>query len=209
MSFILDAIKKSERERQRSKQPDVFSLQDAGMAGDQHGSQRSKPIKLLVAVVICGTIGWWLWPGITEQFGKPALQRFELPGANEAVVRDAETEDAPADLVGAARIETLPATVYAGADSLAEEGTAVLPPRHLIKDLWEQPADFQSTVPDMEFSFHVFSKNPDKRTIIINGRRLREGQMVASGLKLHVITSTGVILHYKNRYFHVDVVEKW
>ena len=71
------------------------------------------------------------------------------------------------------------------------------------------PADYQSTVPDLKFSFHVYSKNPDKRTIIINGRRMREGQMITSQLKLRVITETGVICHFKGRFFHVDVVEKW
>ncbi|NND40125.1 MAG: general secretion pathway protein GspB, partial [Pseudomonadales bacterium] len=84
-----------------------------------------------------------------------------------------------------------------------------LPPRHLIKELWELPADYQSTVPDLKFSFHVYSPNPDKRTIIINGRRVREGQMVTSQMRLRVITDTGVICHYRGRFFHVDVVEKW
>jgi len=55
----------------------------------------------------------------------------------------------------------------------------------------------------------VFSIEPQKRTIIINGRRMREGQMVASGMKLRLITETGVILYSQGRFFHVDVIEKW
>ena len=55
----------------------------------------------------------------------------------------------------------------------------------------------------------MYSEVAEQRTIIINDRRLTEGQMIARGLKLHTITESGVILFYQDRFFHVDVVTQW
>ena len=84
-----------------------------------------------------------------------------------------------------------------------------LPPNHQIKELWEQPVSFQNQLPTLDFAFHVYSEVVEQRTIIINDRRLTEGQMIARGLKLHTITESGVILFYQDRFFHVDVVTQW
>lgn len=84
-----------------------------------------------------------------------------------------------------------------------------LPPNYQIKELWEQPVSFQNLIPDLDFAFHVYSELVEQRTIIINDRRLAEGQMIARGLKLHTITESGVILFYQDRFFHVDVVTQW
>ena len=76
-----------------------------------------------------------------------------------------------------------------------------------------EPADllkiYQSSVPEMDYSFHVYASKPEQRAIIINGRRLKQGQSVQKGLVLKLITENGVVFHYKGRYFHVDVIEKW
>ena len=61
----------------------------------------------------------------------------------------------------------------------------------------------------MTYSFHVYSDNPEDRTIIINGRRMREGGRVATGLRLEEITEQGVVLDFEGDLIYVPVVDGW
>lgn len=235
MSFILDAIKKSENERKRSRGPDMHSLQDSAPPVQGRQSFANRLLMLIVALCILVVGFIWLWPQISGQLSsliKPA-------GVNPSV--QSQTQNTPSNSTTSEQSAAVNGTDYNNSssnNSAANQNTAsqnsastavfsatannqsdqirtdyqandTLPPNYLIKELWELPADFQSTVPSMDFSFHVFSHTPEKRTIIINGRRVREGQMVASGLKLRLITETGIILYFRGRFFSVDVIEKW
>lgn len=214
MSFILDAIKKSENERKRSKQADVHSLQDSAPRSVVQAGTGVRSLLLIIALAILVFAAWWLWPQIAGQL-------FTLQQSRPLISTPAESDQSSAQKPQVQVNANTPATQTTAVDGSANAyGVSkelrddylvddALPPNNKIKELWELPADYQSTVPGMEFSFHVFSREPEKRTIIINGRRMRAGQMVAAGLKLRVITETGVILYYRGRFFHVDVIEKW
>lgn len=210
MSFILDAIKKSENERQKHRQPDVHSLQGSAGYVTERKKTSSRLLLLVISVAIIVAIIYWLWPRLNQEFIPSQLQphsdvqyavKTTVDKRDKAVASPVQNTAINNPAIGRSESALVPIS--------AVDSDADLPPRHLIKEFWELPADFQSTVPDMEFSFHVFSKDPARRTIYINERSVKEGQMVASGLKLRVITPTGLILHYKDRFFHIDVVEKW
>lgn len=207
MSFILDAIKKSERERQRSRQPDVHSLQDSAPQYAAPRSQSSRLLLLLVALLILGVMAYALWPRISQQFlspSQPVQQQADTGSGAQNASQPTDTTNTTRQVVTEAT-----GTEIASASKSGYQMDDELPPRNEIKELWQQPSDYQSTIPDLEFSFHVFSYEPDKRYVIINGRRIREGQMVASGVKLRVITENGVIIFANGRFFHVDVIEQW
>ena len=68
----------------------------------------------------------------------------------------------------------------------------------------------RAEVPGLTFSFHVYSDTPVRRTIIINGRRVREGEWVEKQLLLEEITPKGVILIWNGLHrFSIDVVDGW
>lgn len=209
MSFILDAIKKSETERQRSRQPDVHSLQDSVPTTKSEPSTSNRLFLLIIAVVIIVTATWWLWLQVAPQLSSKLSPRLvEMLQGSQSV----QHNQASANEASASASETLaPASSIpnAAANLNSYLSDDALPPNSQIKELWQLPADYQSTIPELEFSFHVFSNDPVERMIIINGRRMREGQMVSRGLTLRVITETGVILHSGDQFFHVDVIEKW
>lgn len=205
MSFILDAIKKSENERQRRRQPDVHSLQDSMPVTQAESSTGSRLFLLIVAIVIIIAAAWWLWLQVAPQLS-PRL--VEMLQGSQAV----QNNQADIDAANASPANTLspaPDKINDAANINSYLSDDELPPNSQIKELWQLPADYQSTIPELEFSFHVFSNDHEERMIIINGRRMREGQMVSRGLTLRVITETGVILHSGDQFFHVDVIEKW
>ncbi|HUO76298.1 MAG TPA: general secretion pathway protein GspB [Thermodesulfovibrionales bacterium] len=61
MSYILDALKKSEEERKRGTVPDLLAVQDTRM--QEQGKPHMWPYLLLVALVLnAGIFLWWLTP---------------------------------------------------------------------------------------------------------------------------------------------------
>ena len=208
MSFILDAIKKSEAERKKSQQTDIYSLQDQDIARPSVHTHRSRWLLLFFALIILLLTGWYLWPPLLNYMS-------EFDAAHKDVSASVVAEDALdqketfTSVIESESTET--ATTTSTTDELmpAYSINDSLPPNHQIKELWEQPVSFQNQVPTLDFAFHVYSEVAEQRTIIINDRRLTEGQMIARGLKLHTITESGVILFYQDRFFHVDVVTQW
>jgi general secretion pathway protein B len=73
----------------------------------------------------------------------------------------------------------------------------------------ELPDDVRNNLPAMTFSFHVYSTNPQQRTIIINNRRMREGEEISAGVQLQEITEDGVILGYQQYRVHISVLSGW
>lgn len=230
MSYILDAIKKSEGERVQTSEPEALSMQ-AGNAFRVTSRRSRTP---WIAVAIAGAVAfavWLFWPSISGVAGVVRSQinlDVNASGSSSGALSGGGQGDFSANgndtgssgqqsirSESTLRNSPAPGSVNAGA-AASSDGSfpryavdAALPPRNEIKELWQMPADFQAKIPTLNFSFHVYSETPHKRTIIINGRRMREGQMVTSKIKLRLITATGIILHGHERFFHVDVVEKW
>ena len=198
MSFILDAIKKSESERKQSRYGRLHSLQDQLQSRGEN-ERRSKRLVLLMwsLLLLLSLFSWWRADiSLDDLFGDLLFPAFEVEPISVTSVRE--------NIKGATPEPRSSERTVRQPGQLRE-----LPPRNEIKELWQLPADFQSMIPKLEFSFHVYSLEPLKRTIIINGRRVREGQLVASGLTLRSITESGVIMQHRDRIFHVDVIEKW
>lgn len=211
MSYILDAIKKSEDERVEKRDAQGYSIQ-AGNAYRKKPSARKIPWLGLVVLILLVAVIWWFWPSISGvlHIARTQSNLDVVAGGAKTTATVANSSQSSAltgslseDVADERAISATPQanTLYSS--------DAPLPPGDQIKELWQLPADFQSKIPELKFSFHVFSESPERRTIIINGRRMREGQMVTSKIKLRLITDSGVVLHAHDRFFHVDVVEKW
>ena len=127
MSFILDAIKKSENERRKQRQPDVHSLQGNAYTQPVAGQRRSRLLLLLVALFIMAGTGFWLWPRLSSEFvlvpravvdaTAPQKQEAASPVTNVATQRQVDAAQQP------------------HASVIAPDSNAELPPRHLIKEL--------------------------------------------------------------------------
>ena len=164
MSFILDAIKKSEAERKKSQQTDIYSLQDQDIARPSVHAHRSRWLLLFFALVILVSTGWYLWPPLLNYMS-------EFYAAQKDVSASVTAEDAlDQKETFTSVIENASSTVTA--DELTPTYTIndSLPPNHQIKELWEQPVSFQNQLPSLDFAFHVYSEVAEQRTIIINDR---------------------------------------
>lgn len=204
MSLILDALKKSEQQRQREKAPSLQSIHQPVSVAPKKASQ---PWWILAAfVVVCNFafFGYWFW----------SQQNKTVPATAQSVPVPASTQ--PVTQAGASDVNR----AEAAAQNSQSEFTQISPrgvaaqsapiePSQRIEEINELPENVRNNLPAMTFSFHVYSENPEQRTIIINDRRVREGEEVSAGLRLQAITQDGVILLFEQHRIHISVLADW
>lgn len=234
MSYILDALKKSERERNLGAIPDLDTIQEQA------------PIRF----------NWWPWlvgalvllnaglgiaflvrqpadqlasqlPGIGEVPRSPTLmtpppamsvrpeaasararlaESRSLDDGNGAVpLRDQPQPESPAALAKQPiEVRTEPILAVA-----AEAAPRINYPVHVPVTApnvtkWEDmPADFRARVARPEIDVHAYSSQPERRFVLIELQKYREGERLGSGAKIEEITEKGVIFSDQGTRFEV------
>ena len=229
MSFILDALRKSDAERQRGAAP---GLADVRYAAGR--SRRNIWIPLLVLVLVAN-IGFmaWQWnagrnqspPGPVEALSPvapplpapPATPASAPESASTALpeVRALARETAPADPVAPPEVESdLPAvgqvvkeaTVPAAAITPPKADEPPATPSRIIADpalptLDQLLGAGTLDLPALNLDLLVYNESPSVRFAVINGRKYREGGQLTEGPTLESITPEGVILASRGQRF--------
>jgi len=207
MSYILDALKKSDQERQQGNSPTLQTIHKPHFS--RQDSPQWRVVALMVASLLVGVVGLASWYLLV--YAVNTDRDIDASPTHSSVQQQAPS-DTPehASVAAIAKplgdVSTLLVTAEPGPK------TAVIEPAVLatVVELWELPDPVQQAIPSLTFSFHVYSSNADRRTIIINKRRVKEGAVISAGLTLVEITEQGVILDWKNRHrFMINVVEGW
>ena len=223
MSYILDALKKSEQERGRGSAPNVQTLHSSSL-NYRPNKTPLWPYLLLAAVVLNLAALFYFMLEKPDSAGVAQLPQPEqaltaMAGITASIQPDPRSSPAP-------EAEPLPeadTTVYkpislpAGSGSSSQAVAMTSPSEHgspaqfpgSIPERDELPASLQQHIPMMEFSAHVYSSNPLQRSIVINGRFLEEGDYLASDLFLSEITPKGAIFDFQGHLFHQGVVTAW
>ena len=69
---------------------------------------------------------------------------------------------------------------------------------------YELPQDFRNRLDLPRLDVHVYSEEPQKRFILVNLEKYREGERLASGLVLEEILPDGMVMSYQGKRFRVD-----
>lgn len=67
----------------------------------------------------------------------------------------------------------------------------------------ELSSELRAEIPSLKFAGHTYSENPYQRMIIINGKILREGDMIEYNTKLAEINWEGVTIEFNGTRFRV------
>ncbi len=204
VSLILEALKKSEQQRQREKAPSLQSIHQPVAVEPKQTVQPWWWLAVLVVICNLAFLGYWIW----------RQQQSVAPVASVATTSSTADEskekvDSPAQSVTASKsVETQPEfTRIAPHAQPVQPETADKSLR--VEEVSELPDNVRNNLPAMTFSFHVYSESPEQRTIIINDRRMREGDQISAGLQLQSITSDGVILLFEQHRIHISVLTEW
>lgn len=193
MSYILDALRKAEQERQSKQTPDLHSVQGSRVA-PKNSSVKWLLAGAIVLVIAVVNVAVWLW-----QSRPPASDTGNA--GTEAQAPASKQSKAPASKASTSPAVAEPAAVQPAAVAPAEQRS--------VQELWQVASHIKAAVQDLKFSFHVYSTKQQRRTIIINDHRMREGDKITADLTLQEITKDGVILAHPDTLVHVSILEQW
>ena len=214
MSFILDALRKSESERQR--------LGAVAMADLPVGRRRrGQPwwvyaLSALLLVNLGVLLVVLLRDRSTSQ--SPSTIATSLSPTTNAVTTQASAPRplaAPNPLQEAAAnppqvtYESVPRSELDIANAVASvpDGAAVVRPDDATPTITKpvtttQPNDSPSQ--DIHLDLHVYSQNPRERFVMINMHRYTEGQQLPNGANIEQITPEGVVLYQNGTRYQLS-----
>ncbi len=222
MSYILDALRKS----QQARQP--------GPAPEPHGAVHNISLSLPGA-------GWWLVVGIVLLFGiltaafifwrgtaggtppvpvatasppAPVIESTPLAKEQTQPLGELAKSMPPVhDLAEEAQVSTrvTPKKTALVHDSGEAEVThrsaapAIVPAAPVVPDdtplLQQMSTDFQRALPPLRVSIHVYAPDPSQRILFINDRQYHQGDRIDGDIRVEKIVPDGVILSYRGERF--------
>lgn len=220
MSFILDALRKSEQERQRNVTPGMVQVRG------HESSARTRIWVTLVAVLVVSNIiliaSLWLAPTPQPDVSAPPLTSApqESPATQSAVTTSAarpdpppaqqpdrfsESRDLSAELTepnnASAKQAAIPAPAQAGPPPASKPTNQSTGTYIDVPSLAELTLAGSLKLPPLHLDMHVYSENPAERFVFINMAKHREGGSLSEGPAVDTITKEGVILSYQGRRF--------
>jgi general secretion pathway protein B len=224
VSFILDALRKSEHERQRSATPGLAQVPSA-IPEPQLPRWALSVIGLLAASLVALTAAWWQssrMPGGSSASFAPTVERsVELPPPRAFPQGAAPQRAAPVP-PAAGRSSAEPSLAAAAAAAATESDTPASEPSRLDLPVdapalrasrLDLPADAAAlpsaaallaegvVLPPLRLELHAYSEQPRARFVYINGRKYTEGERIAEGPQVVSIVPTGAVLAHAGRRF--------
>ena len=140
------------------------------------------------------------------------LARITLPGNDELEGHETITPPVPIDIEQADQGNIMSQQTeieqYTSDKSSAVEPQQNREPTPVKGRLYkksELPISLQQELPDFRISMALYSEDPNSRVAKINGKTLKEGQFLEEGLKLEEIKPDGVVFHYRNYSFQINL----
>lgn len=209
MSFILDALRKSEIERQRQSGPSIAELPMAR-------EDRRLPVALLaIGLLLAVNVGVLLF-FLMRDAGKPAADAEPAAVVTQpAVMAPAAVAAAGPPATANVAADTAPARPYTDPATLPPEAPdpTLLPDTRVATanagvtyaegppPSAASPVALNAGLPELTIDLHIFADDPAKRAVFINGRRYTQGDATAEGPRVEEITRDGAVLNYRGQRF--------
>ena len=234
MSFILDALKKSETDRQRQTAPALFEVKVAA-------PRRGLPVWAIgVGALLIINVGVLMWvllrdrapsaapvaaagnpaPAVTQ----PGMVTVTIPSTQVNIPLNALPAGQSAPEAGVVMPSQAPPLAE---EPLLSAQEPTVPPNYDSRDYQpaitpEQAAAVAAArragelpsrdevlsqgaqVPDLRLDLHVYANEPAERFVFINMRKLREGESLPDGVRVEEITPRGARLSFRGTRFSLE-----
>jgi general secretion pathway protein B len=197
MSFILDALKKSEAERQRQQVP---GLMDSGMGA----RRRRLPAWAIIICVLLGInvliLAAMLLRQQTPAAPPPHTSARIAPAPAQASTHFSPLDNAPVYAPEIPVDEPDTSTSPAAPAAPAAPDTSALDDE-VLPDISQVTLSGGQALPDLHLDVHVYATRSADRFVYINMRKYREGAVLPEGIKVERIRRDGVVLSYQDLRF--------
>jgi general secretion pathway protein B len=208
MSFILDALRKSENERQRNATPGIAD------APIRQRSRRRSVWLPLVAVLLGINLSlvavlWYMdvlpsdaKPDTSAAAPVPTAAEPVMPVPVRPIADPAVSRELSAELEPASETPKPAAAPFGPTPSLSAASSS--PPAANIVDvptLAELSLDGSLSLPELHLDLHVYSETRAERFVFINTAKYKEGDRTREGPLVDEINQLGVILTHDSRRF--------
>jgi len=194
MSFILDALKKSESDRQQTGPAEFAGIPTSN--GRQRAPRWLWILGVLLAVNLAVLLGLLLRPDVTASSPVSEQAAVDSSAFAEQVAEAKQNVPAREEPRTAA---TQPVSTQAPPPATPvrrrSTNSAALPTIH------EVLADGTVVLPALHVDIHVFAESPEDRFVFINMNKQVEGSMLSEGPIVEEITTDGVVLNYNGTSF--------
>ena len=137
-------------------------------------------------------------PASASAASRPAASDAAAPAARPAAP-DAATPAPPPLAPAAARADVAPQAPVSPAATAASAPAAVGAPLETLPRVADLDPATRERLPPLKVSMHVFADAPAARFVLIDGRRLAEGDRVAHGITVDEIRRDGTVLRLDDR----------
>jgi len=220
MSSILDALKKSERQRSLGRDL-VFRNASRNAAPRLTGFAIAVLMALAILAVAIGALLF----SLRESASPVALAPVETAtppadnGAN-STQESGDTAVASAPAAPAEEVRSMDSTTHSGSQ-VAPALPKPVPPKleksvdappspaqtqpaqagGAIPWLSSLPQTFRSSLPPLAVNIHVYSPDESRRILYINNRPVKQGERIGGGVVVEEIVHDGVVLQYRGQRF--------
>lgn len=210
MSFILDALKKSESERHRHSGP---VLMDVRIAPPRRRLPAWAWIIVAVLAINLLVLAWLLWFSPRREPAQAAAPAAAAPVATAPAPAPVAPAAIPAPAAAPAPTPASalpePTLPPASASAQAAPPPAALPAPAPVININALPRYQDLTgagvsLPSLQLNLHVHDPVPANRYVLLNGSKVREGETLPDGLKVLQIVPTGVALEWRGQRFFLN-----
>ena len=207
MSYILDALKKSEQERGNRNIPGVQTVHSSSL---NYTNKKTYWPYFLIAAILLNLIAILYF--VFEKDNKTVIEKngasivatpADRPVTQQNVIDKRATIDSRKIETSSTSPVTIPIQPTEPAIKLTHTNDKN------IVEFYDLPKSLKQQLPTITISAHVYSSNPLHRSIVINNNFLEEGEYIMDDLVLYEITSDGAVLSYHDILFHYGIVSTW
>ncbi len=225
MSYILDALKKSEQERGQGNVPNVQTMHTSSL--NYNNKKAYWPYILIIAIVLNLIAIVFVYLQKDQASTGETIDSIDdntIESSTQTAIvlgKEAPSETPLATSVASSTTKTSTVEKNTAKPITTQRNTNAgnwpattnnqSPPKENndVIAYYDLPASIKQQLPTITISAHVYSSNPLLRSIVINNNFLEEGEYILDGLILLEITADGVIMLFQGTRFHYDVISGW